>query len=183
MPTQNIKETYKITESYRITEQLRLEGTSSISKHLLWTGLPTSRSDRTGPHPTWLECLWGWGIHNLSGQPLRVPHCPLSEEFSPSISPNLPLFWFKVIPPCPVAIRLCKKSVPLPFISSLQVLEGPEWRCQEPTASGGMGCDPRCHQLPFAQGSGDPAGDRCTYTPDLSRWPQPPGSQCCSQEG
>ena len=27
-----------------------------------------------------LECLQGWGIHNLSGQPVPVRHHPLSEK-------------------------------------------------------------------------------------------------------
>ena len=27
-----------------------------------------------------LECLQGWGIHNLLGQPVPVCHCPLSKE-------------------------------------------------------------------------------------------------------
>ncbi|EOB01623.1 hypothetical protein Anapl_10518, partial [Anas platyrhynchos] len=27
-----------------------------------------------------LEHLQGWGIHNLSGQPVPVPHHPLREE-------------------------------------------------------------------------------------------------------
>ena len=31
-----------------------------------------------------LECLKGWGIHNLLGQPVPVPHHPLGEELPPN---------------------------------------------------------------------------------------------------
>ena len=32
-----------------------------------------------------LECLQGWGIHNLLGQPVTVRHHPLSEKIPPNI--------------------------------------------------------------------------------------------------
>jgi len=32
-----------------------------------------------------LECLQGWGIHNLPGQPVPVCHHPLCEKLSPNI--------------------------------------------------------------------------------------------------
>ena len=32
-----------------------------------------------------LECLQGWGIHNLLGQPIPVCHCLLSEKLPPNI--------------------------------------------------------------------------------------------------
>jgi len=32
-----------------------------------------------------LECLQGWGIHNLLGQPVPVHHHPLSEKLPPNI--------------------------------------------------------------------------------------------------
>ena len=32
-----------------------------------------------------LECLQGWGIHNLLGQPVPVRHHPLSEKLPPNI--------------------------------------------------------------------------------------------------
>ena len=35
-----------------------------------------------------LECLQGWGIHSLLGQPVPVRHHPLGEK-PPSISPVL----------------------------------------------------------------------------------------------
>jgi len=32
-----------------------------------------------------LECVQGWGIHNLLGQPIPVLYNPLSEKLTPSI--------------------------------------------------------------------------------------------------
>ena len=32
-----------------------------------------------------LECLQGWGIHNLLGQPVPVRHHPLGEKLPPNI--------------------------------------------------------------------------------------------------
>ena len=49
-----------------------------------------------------LECLQGWGIHNLQGQPVPVPHHPLGEKLPPNISPRPPLSHFKTIPACPI---------------------------------------------------------------------------------
>jgi len=69
-----------------------------------------------------LECLQGWGIHSLLGQPVPVRHHPLGEKLPPNIQPKPPLSQFKSIPPCP--INPCKQSFPLLFICSLQVLEG-----------------------------------------------------------
>lgn len=44
-----------------------------------------------GPIRPSLEQLQGWGAHNLSGQPVPVPHPPLSKEFPPNIQPQPPL--------------------------------------------------------------------------------------------
>ena len=52
-----------------------------------------------------LECLQGWGIHNLLGQPVPVRHHPLSEKLPPNIQPKPPLSQFKTIPPCPITIH------------------------------------------------------------------------------
>ena len=71
-----------------------------------------------------LECLQGWGIHSLSGQPVPVHHHPLSEKLPPNILPKPPLSQFKTIPPCPITIHPHKQPFPLLFIHSLQVLEG-----------------------------------------------------------
>jgi len=38
-----------------------------------------------GPIQPGLEHFQGWGIHSFSGQPVLVPHHPLSEEFPPNI--------------------------------------------------------------------------------------------------
>jgi len=38
-----------------------------------------------------LECLQGWGIHNLLGQPVAVCHHPLSEKLLPNIYPKFSL--------------------------------------------------------------------------------------------
>ena len=34
------------------------------------------------------ECLQGWGIHNLLGQPVPVRHHPLCEKLPPNIQPK-----------------------------------------------------------------------------------------------
>ena len=48
---------------------------------------------------TGLECLQGWGIHSLLGQPVSVCHQPLCEKLLPNIQPKPPLSQFKTIPP------------------------------------------------------------------------------------
>jgi len=42
-----------------------------------------------------LECLQGWGIHSLLGQPVPVRHHPLREKLPPNIHPTPPLSQFK----------------------------------------------------------------------------------------
>ena len=37
-----------------------------------------------------LECLQGWGIHSLLGQPATARHHPLGEALPPNISPRSP---------------------------------------------------------------------------------------------
>ena len=46
-----------------------------------------------------LECLQGWGIHNLLGQPAPVRHHPLGEKIPSNIQPKPPLSQFKTTPP------------------------------------------------------------------------------------
>ena len=58
-----------------------------------------------------LECLQGWGIHNLLGQPVPVRHHPLGEELLPNIQPKPPLSQFKTIPPCPTTAHPCFVSL------------------------------------------------------------------------
>ena len=65
-------------ESHRITEWPGLEGTSRIMIN------PPAGQGHQPPHlldevvqgliPPGLEHLQGWGIHNLSGQPVPAPH-------------------------------------------------------------------------------------------------------------
>ena len=52
-----------------------------------------------------LECLQGWGIHNLLGQPVPLRHHHLGEKLPPNIQPKPPLSQFKTIPPCPITIH------------------------------------------------------------------------------
>ena len=42
-----------------------------------------------------LECLQGWGIHNLLGQPAPVRHHPLGEKIPSNIQPKPPLSQLK----------------------------------------------------------------------------------------
>jgi len=88
-----------------------------------WSGLPPPRSGCTGPHPP-----WPWAPPGMRNpQPLRAavpaPHCFRSKEFLPNTSPKFSLFYLKAILPCPITIIPYKKSLPLLFIGSLQVLE------------------------------------------------------------
>ena len=71
-----------------------------------------------------LECLQGWGIHNLLEQPVPMLHHPLCEKLPTHIQPKPPLSQFKTISPCPITIHTRKQSFSLLFICSLQVLEG-----------------------------------------------------------
>jgi len=83
--------------------------------------------------PPGLECLQGWGIHSLLGQPVPVCHHPLCEKPPPNIQPKPPLSQFKTIPPCPITIYPQKQPFPLLFIRSLQVLEGRNEVSPEPS--------------------------------------------------
>ena len=65
---------------------------------------PRDRAAQSHMQPG-LECLQGWGIHNLLGQPVPVRHHPLGEKLLPNIQPTSPLSQFKTIPPCPIAIH------------------------------------------------------------------------------
>ena len=46
-----------------------------------------------------LECLQGWGIHSLLGQPVPVCHHTLREKLHRNMQPKPPLSQFKTIPP------------------------------------------------------------------------------------
>ena len=88
-----------------------------VSTPLLCAGSPTTNQPG-------LECLQGWGIYSLLGQPVSVHHHPLGEKLPPNIQPKTPLSHFTTIPLCPITIHPRKQSFPLLFIQSLQVLEG-----------------------------------------------------------
>ena len=55
-----------------------------VSAPLLCAASPTTRPGCPEPQPG-LECLQGWGIHNLLGQPVPVRHHPLCENLPFSI--------------------------------------------------------------------------------------------------
>ena len=69
---------------HRITEWLGLEGPLKIiqlqSPHHEQERLSVDQFTPTSIQPG-LEHLQGWGIHNLSGQPVPVPHHPYGKEF------------------------------------------------------------------------------------------------------
>ena len=68
-----------------------------------------------------LECLQGWVIHNLLGQPVPVHHHSLCEKLLPNIQPKPPLSQFKTIPPCPITIHPHKQPFPLLFNAPIHV--------------------------------------------------------------
>jgi len=45
-----------------------------------------------------LECLLGWGIHSLLGQPVPLCHHPLCEKLLPNIQPKPPCLNLKPFP-------------------------------------------------------------------------------------
>ena len=57
-----------------------------------------------GPIQPCLEHLQGWGIHNLSGQPVPAPHHYHSKELPPDIQPKSSLLQLKTISLCAVVI-------------------------------------------------------------------------------
>ena len=60
-----------------------------------------------------LKHFQGWGIHNLSGQPVLAPHHSLGKELPPNIQPKSSLLQLKTIFPCPAIIYYCKELTPL----------------------------------------------------------------------
>ena len=71
-----------------------------------------------------LECLRGWGIHNLLGQPVSVRHHPLGQKLLSNIQPKRPLSLFKTIPPCPITMHPRKQPFPLLFYSPFKYWKG-----------------------------------------------------------
>ena len=71
----------------RIIEWPGLKGTTMI----IYFQLPCYMQGRQPPDQAaqshiqpGLECIQGWGIHNLLGQPVPVCHHPLSEKLPPN---------------------------------------------------------------------------------------------------
>ena len=66
-----------LTWNHRIIESLELEGTFK-GHQVLWKeqGQPQlNQVAQSLAHPDH-ECLQGWGIHHISGQPVLMPHHP-----------------------------------------------------------------------------------------------------------
>ena len=121
---------------HRITEWPGFEGNSRIMNlqalcHRQGHQPPHLILDQVaqGPIQPGLEHLQGWGIHNLSGQPVPAPHHSPGKELPPAIQPKSSLFQLKTFSPCPAVIYPFKEFTPLLFIGSLQVLKG----CNEVT--------------------------------------------------
>ena len=88
---------YKVKQRHqlqyqRITEWLGLEGTSRIKSQPPYQGGQGSQlldqlldQAAQGPVQAGLKHLQGQSIHNLSGQPVPVPHHPLSEKLPPDV--------------------------------------------------------------------------------------------------
>jgi len=64
----------------------------------VWGRQPLDQTAQSHIQPG-LECLQGWGIHHLLGQPVPVCHHLLCEKLLPNIQPKLSLSQFKTIPP------------------------------------------------------------------------------------
>ena len=58
------------------------------------------------------EGLQEWGIYNLHGQPIPVPHHPPCKRLFPYIQPKSTLFKLEAIPPCSITTDHAKASVP-----------------------------------------------------------------------
>jgi len=86
-------------------------------------GPPTSTSNTRpgcpGPIQPGLEHFQGQGIHNLSEQPVPVPHYFLGKELPPDIKPKSSLLQLKNVSPCPAIVYPFKELTPFLFIGSL----------------------------------------------------------------
>jgi len=101
--------------SHRIIECLELKENSRIIKlhppcHMQGQQPPDLilHQAAQGPIQPGLEHLQGWGLHNLSGQPISVPNHSHSKELPPDIQPKSSLPHFKTISPCSAVIYPCK---------------------------------------------------------------------------
>ena len=71
-----------------------------------------------GPIQPGLEHLQGWGIHNLSEQPIPAPHHSHSKELPPDIQLQSSLLQLKTISPCPAVIFPFKRAESPPVYSA-----------------------------------------------------------------
>ena len=103
--------------SYWITEWPGLEGTSRIMNLQLPARQghqPPHLLDQAaqGPIQSGLEHLQGWGIHNLSVQPVPAPHHLLVKNFPLTSNLNLPSFKLKPFPLVLLLATLAKSLLP-----------------------------------------------------------------------
>jgi len=78
----NIKQNHRITEwpgLKRTTMIIEFQPLCYVQGHQ-----PPDQAAQSHIQPG-LECLQGWGIHNLLGQPVPVCHHPLCEKLPPNI--------------------------------------------------------------------------------------------------
>ena len=78
---------------------------------LPWAGTPSTRPGCSKPIQPGLEHCQGWGIHNLSGQPVPVPHHPHGEEFLHNVQSKPTLCQLKTITPHPITTFPDKESL------------------------------------------------------------------------
>jgi len=80
-----------------------------------------------------LECLQGWGIHSLLGQPVQCITTLCVKNFLLISNLNLPCLSLKPFPLVLSLFNLINSHSPLLFICSLQVLEGHNEVSPEPS--------------------------------------------------
>lgn len=99
-------------------------GRSSHSYPLPWVGIPSIRSDSSGPCHVWSCALPGMEHPQLLWAIYSAPHHHCRKEFPRSISPNPTPFQFKSITTtCIMTTCSCQKL----FSSFFVVLERPQW--------------------------------------------------------
>lgn len=94
-----------------------------IPTHLPWAGTTSTRSSCSEPHPTF-ESFQQWGIHNFSAQRVLESHHLHIGNCFPISNLNLPSFSFNPILLHPIITWLCKQSLSIFLLGSLQVTGG-----------------------------------------------------------